>query len=206
MPKIGMQAIRKRELIEAAIAAIHARGSLEVTVSEIARRAGVSQGLAHHYFGSKEQLIVSAMRHLLHEFGAAIRVALRRAGGPRDRVSAIIHCSLGPEQFAPETVTAWLIFYVHAQRSAEARRLLSVYTARLNSNLRHAIRPLVGERAPEVAEAISALIDGFYIRNALSTEPRSDRLAIDLTEEYVDLQIGKIGSAAAGRRRQIGRK
>jgi len=203
MPKLGMQAIRKRELIEAAIAAIHARGSLEVTVSEIARRAGVSQGLAHHYFGSKEQLIVSAMRHLLNEFGAAVRVALRKAGSPRDRVSAIIRCSLGPEQFDPQTVSAWLIFYVHAQRSPEARRLLSIYTARLNTNLRHALRPLIGSRAPDVAEAISALIDGFYIRNALAAESSGSHLSIALTENYVDLQLANRTPAAS---RQIGSK
>ena len=197
MPKVGMQEIRKRELIAAAISAIHARGSLEVTVSDIARRAGVSQGLAHHYFGSKEQLIVSAMRHLLNEFGAAVRSALKQAKAPRARVSAIIHCSFSPEQFDPETVSAWLIFYVHAQRSEEARRLLSVYTARLNSNLRYALKPLVGDRATMVAEAISALIDGFYIRNALRRETGNNRLAVAVTEEYVDLQIGS--HAAMGR-------
>lgn len=191
MPKVGMQEIRKRELIDAVIRAIHARGSLEVTVSEIARRAGVSQGLAHHYFGSKEKLIISAMRHLLDEFGAAVREALPSARQPRERVSAIIRCSLGPEQFAPETVSAWLIFYVHAHRSQEARRLLSIYTARLNSNLRYALRPLVGDRAVMVAEAVSALIDGFYIRNALRDGKGEDGEAIEVTEDYVDLQIAR---------------
>ena len=127
MPKVGMEPIRRKSLIEAALAAIHDRGSLDVTMSDIARRAGVSQGLAHHYFDSKEHLIVSAMRHLLSEYGRAVRARLPRAGTPRERVSAIISASLDRDQFQPETVSAWLVFYVHAQSSPSARRLLTVY-------------------------------------------------------------------------------
>lgn len=48
MPKIGMEPLRRRALIDAAILAIGERGSLDVTMSEIAGRAGVSPALAHH--------------------------------------------------------------------------------------------------------------------------------------------------------------
>ena len=44
MPKLGMEPIRKAALIKAAIAEIGQAGTLEVTVSQIARRAGVSSG------------------------------------------------------------------------------------------------------------------------------------------------------------------
>jgi len=171
--------------VEAAISAIHARGSLDITIRDIALRAGVSQGLAHHYFGSKDALIVSAMRHLLSEYGRQVRRAMAAARGPRERVSAIIGASLGPDQFKPETVSVWLVFYVHAQESSEAHTLLSVYARRLASNLIHNLRPLVGERAPLVAEGIASLIDGLYIRKALgSLDETAD--AVALVEDYVD--------------------
>ena len=194
-----MEPIRRRSLIDAAIGAIHARGSLDVTMSDIARRAGVSQGLAHHYFGSKEHLIVSAMRHLLTEFGESVRSHLGRAKSPRQRVSAIIDASLASDQFRPETVSAWLVFYVNAQSSEAARRLLNVYSSRLNSNLIHALRPLAGARAPEVAEGVASLIDGLYIREALSP---AGRVAIEpnaLVERYVDCMVSAAGEAQSGR-------
>ncbi|AHM04613.1 HTH-type transcriptional regulator BetI [Roseibacterium elongatum DSM 19469] len=50
-----MEAIRRGELVEAAIHEIGARGSLNVTVGQIARRAGVSPALAFHYFKGKDQ-------------------------------------------------------------------------------------------------------------------------------------------------------
>ncbi len=186
-----MEPIRRKSLIEAAIAAIHARGSLDVTMSDIARRAGVSQGLAHHYFGSKEHLIVSAMRHLLGEFGVSVRRRLCAARTPRERVSAIVSASLASDQFQPETVCAWLVFYVHAQSSADAKRLLNVYSRRLNSNLTHALKPLAGTSAPEIAEGVASLIDGLYIRAALAPAGRNPIAPELLVERYVDRMTGK---------------
>ena len=41
MPKIGMEPLRRRALIDAAISAVGERGTLNVTVSEIAARASM---------------------------------------------------------------------------------------------------------------------------------------------------------------------
>lgn len=198
MPKLGMEPIRRKELISAAISAIHARGSLDITIRDIASRAGVSQGLAHHYFGSKDRLIVAAMRYLLSQFSAQVRSGLIAAATPRERISAIIRGSLGEDQFRPEVVSAWLVFYVHAQESAEARQLLSVYTRRLRSNLIYALRPLAGDRARFLAEGIAALIDGIYIRHALSGDRQRFREGQRLVEDYVDVQLGfaQVGTQA----------
>ncbi|MFB2604448.1 TetR family transcriptional regulator, partial [Rhizobium phaseoli] len=54
MPKVGMEPVRRKALVDAALRVIGDHGSLAVTMSDIARQAGVSAALAHHYFGSKE--------------------------------------------------------------------------------------------------------------------------------------------------------
>jgi TetR/AcrR family transcriptional repressor of bet genes len=149
MPKLGMEPIRRSALVEATIHEIGARGTLDVTVSQIARRAGMSPALAHHYFGSKEQIFTAAMRHILSLYGAEVRGALIMAKTPRERIEAIIRASFSPRQFRPETVSAWLNFYVQAQKSNEAKRLLNVYQRRLRSNLNHAFRQIApGEARP----------------------------------------------------------
>ena len=82
MPKTGMAPVRRRAFVEAAIRSIHDRGFVDLTTGDVAREAGLSQGLVHHYFGSKGALIIATMRHLLIEFGAGIRERLREAGDP----------------------------------------------------------------------------------------------------------------------------
>jgi len=171
MPRIGMEPLRRKALISAAIEAIHARGMSQVTMSEIARRAGVSAALAHHYFGSKEQLLLATMRHLLSELGEEIQARLVHANTPQERVSAVIRGNFAENQFRPAVISAWLAFYVQAQNEPQARRLLRIYTRRLESNLVHALRDLTTrDHAALLAETAAALIDGLWIRRSLAED------------------------------------
>ena len=57
MPKLGMVPIRRRQLVEAAIAVIHEDGFTRATVARIAKYAGISSGMVHHYFKDKDDLL-----------------------------------------------------------------------------------------------------------------------------------------------------
>ncbi|MER8366877.1 MULTISPECIES: transcriptional regulator BetI [unclassified Mesorhizobium] len=190
MPKLGMEPLRRRALIDATISAIGERGSLDVTMSEIAGRAGVSSALAHHYFGAKDELLLATMRHILSELTADTRRALRAAGTARQRVSAVVAVNFSDIQFQPETIAAWLAFYVEAQKSAALRRLLKVYARRLHSNLLSGLAGILPRsEADRVAEATAALIDGLYIRRALKDGVPDAATAIALVEDYLETKL-----------------
>lgn len=189
MPKIGMEPIRKEALVRATIVEIGRTGSLDVTVSQIAKRAGMSSALAHHYFGSKEQIFLAAMRHVLTLYGAEVRGALAAAEGAQGRIAGIVRASFSTTNFRREVIGAWLNFYVLAQTQPEAKRLLSVYHRRLHSNLCHELRPLIGARADAVARNVGALIDGVYLREALkSTAPDATAAAASVID-YIRLEL-----------------
>jgi TetR/AcrR family transcriptional regulator, transcriptional repressor of bet genes len=190
-PKPGTAETRRRALIGAALREISDHGSLDVTVAQIASRAGVSPALAHHYFGAKDDLILATMRHLLAEFGAGVVPALRRSETPRARLSAILASSFAPDQFHRATICAWLTFYAWALSSSSAARLLRVYQGRLHSNLVHALRPLIGAEAPRIATSLAALIDGAYLHAALSGRPTTPGAAVASAESYLDLELGR---------------
>lgn len=177
MPKLGMEPIRRASLVKATIAEIGARGSLDVTVAQIARAAGMSSALAHHYFGSKDEILLAAMRYTLAIYGAEVRGALAMARGPRERVEAIVRAGFSGANFRSETVAAWLNFYVMARTSAGAGRLLRIYQGRLRANLAHGLRPLLGPGASAAADRLAALIDGFYLREALGGRTPDGALA-----------------------------
>ena len=190
---------RKAELIRATIATIHDEGSLDVTMAEIAARAGVSPGLAFHYFGGKDRLIIATMQHLLRGLRRAARARWDAADGPRARVSGLVAASFGAEQFAPQTISAWLVFYVLAQKDRDAARLLRVYVRRLRTHLRVALRPLAGGEAETIAEAAGALIDGVYLRHALRGEPPDPAAAVALVEGVIDARLAAVrANASAG--------
>ncbi|WP_102959510.1 choline-binding transcriptional repressor BetI [Mangrovicella endophytica] len=193
MARSDIEGVRREALIQAAIGAIEVEGSLDVTMAAIARRASVSPALAHHYFGGKDDLMIAAMRHLLKEFRAGVTARLRAAETPRQRVGAIVAGCFAPGQFTAETIAAWLVFYLNARRSPEAARLLAVYFRRLESNLVAALSPLTGRGAArDIAAAAGAMIDGVWLRQALTPKHAPDAAAaIGAVERFVDAEIAR---------------
>lgn len=184
MPKIGAEPIRKAALINATIFEIGRAGSLDVTVAQIAKRAGMSPALAHHYFGSKEQIFLAAMRYILRTYGRS--VADRLPGhGKRGRLDAIIRASFAPQNFQRETVSAWINFYALALINPEAGRLLRVYHRRLQSNLTLALRPLADDPA-RIAATLGALIDGVYLRAVLTRRDVDGKVAEKMIFDYLN--------------------
>ena len=88
MPKLGMQPIRRRQLIQATMEAIDEVGLADTTVMRIAKRAGVSAGIISHYFGGKDGLLEATMRQILGDLGNA--VTSRRMALPEDTPQAHI--------------------------------------------------------------------------------------------------------------------
>ena len=189
MPKVGMEPIRKAALVKATIVEIGRAGSLDVTVSQIAKRAGMSSALAHHYFGSKEEIFLAAMRHILSLYGAEVRGAVHLATGPEARLEVILWASFSPANFRREAVGAWLNFWVLAQTVPEAKRLLAVYQKRLRSNLLAGLRPLAGAKAEPIAEGLGALIDGLYLREVLKSGSPDGAAAVATALDYLNSQL-----------------
>ena len=209
-PRIGKAELRKRALIGAALGEIAERGTLEVTVAQIARRAGVSSALAHHYFGGKDDLILATMRHLLAEFRLNVVGAMHEAEGPRARLSATIRASFGPEQFHHATISAWLTFYAWALSSPGAARLLRIYHRRLESNLTHALKAI----APAAEARRIAPMEVEYVEEdpgphtLFSFEPDATTLFESLLPRYVATRIfaallEAAASESASRRRAM---
>ena len=128
---------------------------------------------------------------MLGVYAAEVRGALVMADTPAHRVEAIVRASFAPRNFRVETVSSWMNFYALAQRSDEAERLLNIYHRRLRSNLRFALRPLVGSRAEDVAGRVAALIDGVYLRQSLGGGTPDSVRANRQVMGYVTLEIEK---------------
>ena len=63
--------IRRRQLVQATIESIADVGFVACTLSDIAKRAGVSPGLFAHYFGDKDGLLEATLRSMAARLGRA---------------------------------------------------------------------------------------------------------------------------------------
>jgi betaine-aldehyde dehydrogenase len=160
---------RRRQLVEVTIDSLAELGYVGTTLAQIAARAGVSPGLVAHYFGDKDGLLDAAFRALARRVGNQVRARLRQVSTPRGRIQAVIDANLAPEEFEQRTGTAWLAFWGQVLQVKSLKRVQSVYQQRTLSNLRSSLKKLVPpDEAQRLASMIAAMIDGVWLRAALS--------------------------------------
>lgn len=190
MPKLGMEPIRRKQLIEATIASINDVGFGDTTVKQISQRAGVSTGIIHHYFGGKEDLLEATMRKLLTDLRVETLNRLRKADTPQERLDAIIDANFSDALFDIAPVTAWLAFWAQVPNSDRLRRLQRINKSRLQSDLRYALKKIVpAEDAIRIAFGIDALMDGLWVScavNSGSPTPEESRICV---KDYLEKQL-----------------
>jgi TetR/AcrR family transcriptional repressor of bet genes len=199
MPKLGMAPIRRKQMVDAAIAVIHEHGFAHATVARIAAQAGISAGMVHHYFADKDDLLFTTMRHLLAELRADAVARLSDAAEPRQRLRAIIDACFGEAQFDERVFSAWLALYGNARQSPRLSSILGIYHRRLKSSLLHELRRLVPElEARRLAEGLAAMIDGLWLRYALTGKPDEPETPRALTRDYLEAALERAFKAQGG--------
>ena len=188
--------MRRRQLVEVTIDSLAEVGFVGTTLAQIAARADVSPGLVAHYFDDKDGLLEAAFRALARRVGLQVRSRLRLVGTPRGRIQAIIDANLAPEEFDQRTGSAWLAFWGQVLHAERLKRIQSVYQRRTLGNLRNTLRKLVPpDEAHSLAAMIAAMIDGVWLRAALSGWREADsESARALLTAFVD---GRLKAAAA---------
>lgn len=68
------RATTRAALLEACVECLLEQGYAGLTTAAVVSRAGVSRGAQAHHFSTKAELVVAALRHVAHRFGADLVV------------------------------------------------------------------------------------------------------------------------------------
>lgn len=194
MPKVGMQPIRRSQLIHATLEAVDQVGMGDASIALIARLAGVSNGIISHYFQDKNGLLEATMRHLMLALNKAVGERRRtlKDDEPRSHLRAIIEGNFDSSQVNGPAMKTWLAFWATSMHQPSLRRLQRVNDHRLYSNLCCEFRrvlPIADARA--AARGLAALIDGLWLRGALSGDAFDTEQALAIAYDYLDQQLAK---------------
>jgi len=171
MPKVGMEKIRRAQLIEATLASIEEHGLHGTTISVISKKAGVSSGIISHYFGDKAGLLDATVGFLLDQLQKDLFEKIENKNAHRARLMAIIEANFTSFQRSQRAAITWLSFWAHSMHSPKMARLQRVNARRLVSNLKYSLKHLITEDKVEwCAQLIAAQIDGYWLRCALNQQ------------------------------------
>lgn len=176
MPRPAMKTVRQQQLIDATLISVERYGLHHTTINTISGLAGMSSGIISHYFGGKQGLIEATLKYLLDELKQAL---LSRTAGkmltPIERLSMIVEANFTELQRSNAATKTWLSFWSQAMHDPGLARLQHINCQRLYSNLLFSFKPLMGKSAAiAAAKQTAAMIDGFWLRSALSASPEQE--------------------------------
>jgi AcrR family transcriptional regulator len=171
---------KAKRIIAAMRASVGTRGAAGSTFDHVAREAGVSRGLLHYYFGSKEQLLVEVVRHDCEVRIQSMDERIARASSVDEIVAALV---AGLEEFIEDEPGTQAVIYEMlsaSRRSEDIRAELAELYRRWRAHLAESLRAKEREGVvrlqgdpDSVASMLFALGDGFGIQ--VISDPDWDR-------------------------------
>lgn len=191
-----MKQLRRQQLIDATLVSVERHGLQHTTINTISGLAGMSSGIISHYFGGKQGLIEATLKYLLDELKQALLV--RTSGEtlpPATRLSMIVEANFTELQRSKAVAKTWLSFWAQAIHDPGLARLQHINNQRLYSNLLFSFKQLLPATAAiNAAKQTAAMIDGFWLRSALSSTPEQDfKQAQILSKAFIEAFIVQYG-------------
>ncbi len=170
---------RAQRIVEAMRRSVAQYGTAGSTFERVAREAGVSRGLLHYYFGTKEQLLAEAVRRDCQLRLERLEQQLAGAQTAEDFIGLLAQHLQDVIREDPDFVTLLFELFTLSRRNAD----IAVEYANLMRTMREQVAGMLTVAQEEgvlrlhaepeaVAEILFSIGDGFALR--MLTEPERD--------------------------------
>jgi AcrR family transcriptional regulator len=189
---------RRIEMLRAAAELICERGFGDTRIADVAKRAGVSSALVIYYFGTRDRLLVDALRFSEESFYEAAEKMLAEVTSLRERLSLLIKWTCVPESDneIPGAWGLWFDLWAQAFRHDEVRAGRVELDARWRRMIVDALKSAEASDELDVevdarlfALEFSALLDGLSIQVALDDPEVDSDLAYTLAMRFAEREL-----------------
>jgi AcrR family transcriptional regulator len=189
---------RRKEMLHAAAELICERGFGETRIADVAKRAGVSSALVIYYFGTRDRLLVDALRHSEESFYEAAEKMLAEVTSLRERLSLLIKWTCVPQtdNEIPGAWGLWFDLWAQAFRHDEVKAGRVELDARWRRMIVDAIKSAEASDELDVevdarlfALEFSALLDGLSIQVALDDPEVDSEVAYEIAMRFAEREL-----------------
>lgn len=191
---------RRAQILEATQEVALARGLAHLRVADVATHLGISSGLVHYHFSSKDELLVEMLRHMATTDVARLSETMGAEGDPVDRLDRVLREYL-PTSRRDESWALWIDWWDEALRSEALATISSEFDTAWVAILESLIESGVTEgvfdcKDPHGASwRLSALLDGLAIQVVLPRRTLSRKQMLDHARIGAAREVGLARSA-----------
>jgi len=185
---------RRIEMLRAAAELICERGFGDTRIADVAKRAGVSSALVIYYFGTRDRLLVDALRYSEESFYEAAEKMLAETPSVHERLSLLVNWTCVPEieYEIPGAWGLWFDLWAQAFRHDEVKAGRAELDARWRTMIIDAIKSDEVDSGVDVkmfALEFSALLDGLSIQVALEDPEVDSAIAYDIAMRFAEREL-----------------
>jgi len=166
-----LESDKAKRIVDAMRASVAARGAAGSTFDHVAREAGVSRGLLHYYFGTKERLLVEVVRRDAEIRLAALGAMLADARTGDDFIDALVRSLEELIERDPGFVVLMYELFTLSRRNEEIAGELAALCRQSRETLAASLAAKqdegvvkLGDDADAVSGVLLALADGLALR------------------------------------------
>ena len=197
---------RRVQMLRAAAELVCERGFSETRISDVAKRAGVSSALVIYYFGTRDRLLVDALRYSEESGYEAAERMLAEVPSLRERLSLLIQWTCVPEadNEIPGAWGLWFDLWAQAFRHDEVKAGRVELDARWRRMIADAVESADLDSevdAKMFALEFSALLDGLSIQVALEDPEVDSKVAYDIAMRFAERELNLRADTKSAKRR-----
>ncbi len=191
---------RRAQILDATQEVALERGLADLRVGDVAQHLGISSGLVHYHFSSKDELLVEMLGNMATSDIARLQETVAASGDPVDRLDGALREYL-PASGRDESWALWIDWWDEALRSEALATISSQFDTAWAGILEELIESGVADgvfdsKDPHgAAWRLSALLDGLAIQVVLPRRTLSRREMLDHARVGAAREVGLPRSA-----------
>lgn len=183
---------RRQQLIEATIKCISKRGIGSTTLGDVAKEAGLSQGIVNLHFESKDNLFNETLRYLAEEYKSLFEKTLEKSGpDAADKLLALMELDLKPSVCDQKKIAVWFGFWGEVKAMPAYRKMCNEYDRGYDRVIERLSKEIIAEgkydniNAKNIADVLSSLTNGLWLSCLMSPKNWDRHAALESVKGYL---------------------
>jgi len=183
---------RRQQLIDATMKCIARKGMGSTTLGDVAKEAGLSQGIVNLHFESKENLLNETLRSIADDYKNQFDRVLERSGpAAANKLLALMELDLRPSVLDRRKLAVWFAFWGEVKSRPTYQRMCAEWDQRYDDVVEALCNDIVTEggyrsvTAASVAFTLAPMINGFWLSCLISPQTWSRDAAKTAVMDYL---------------------
>lgn len=183
---------RRQQLIDATIKCISKKGLGNTTLSDVAKEAGLSQGIVNLHFNSKDNLLNETLKFLANDYDVEFMSALEQERlDSAATLLALMKMDLKPAICDRKKLAVWFAFWGEVKSVPTYQKICAAYDNKYDEIIRELVSEIIRDGSYEsidaqtVTDTLSSLTDGLWLSCLINPKTFDRSAALKTVQSYL---------------------